>query len=60
MTDTTPTWMHAFCSLTYLGAMLASKKLLFYVILLFFVNTNTKSCLSLNDLCLPSLQYQKY
>ena len=29
--DTTPVWMHAFCSLTYLGAMLASNEALQHV-----------------------------
>jgi len=31
MSDTTPKWMHAFCSLTYLGAMLASNEALQHV-----------------------------
>jgi UDP-galactose transporter B1 len=31
MTDTTPKWMHAFCSLTYLGAMLASNEALQHI-----------------------------
>ena len=29
--DTTPKWMHAFCSLTYLGAMLASNEALQHI-----------------------------
>lgn len=31
ISDTTPKWMHAFCSLTYLGAMLASNEALQHV-----------------------------
>jgi UDP-galactose transporter B1 len=31
MTDTTPKWMHIACSLTYLGAMLASNEALQHV-----------------------------
>lgn len=31
MTDTTPKWMHAICSLTYLGAMLASNEALQHI-----------------------------